>query len=173
MRAQVAPWSVGAEAYGDFLCDVFDLWAATDVGKFFVTNFEETAANICGVMPCSCTSARACGGNAVCEHNGDVYCCDHYVFPEYKLGNIFTSGLRELMLSDKQVAFGNAKTSGLAPECLRCRWLHLCNGGCPRQRLSAAPSGAMINSFCPARRRYIAHAEEPLRRICRELGLIA
>ena len=111
--AQLAPWSVSDIGFGRFMCDIFDEWVRNDVGSCFVNLFDATLANWCGVMPGTCAYAKACGGNSVIEHNGDLYPCDHFVYPEYRLGNIQDQDIRTMMESDRQVRFGTDKRSSL------------------------------------------------------------
>ena len=98
----LASWSVSPVGLGRFLCDIFDYWVAHDVGRTFVNFFDCTLANWCGVQPGTCSFAQTCGGNAVVEHNGDVYCCDHFVYPQYLLGNIYKDDLAAMMSSQTQ-----------------------------------------------------------------------
>ena len=147
--AELAPWSVSPAGFGRFLCDVFDYWVRHDVGRIFVNVFDCTLANWCGVPPGTCSFAETCGGNAVVEHNGDVYCCDHFVYPKYLTGNIYENTLTEMMRSPAQLRFGTGKRNTLPRKCLRCEFLHLCNGGCPKHRFDAADSGQTgLNALC-------------------------
>ena len=116
--ARLAEWSVTAKGYGGFLCDVFDVWVVSDVGRTFVQMFDATLAQWCGVPPGVCSMGETCGDALVVEHNGDVYSCDHFVYPEYKLGNIRETPLSEIYRSRKRVDFGLAKRNALPAECL-------------------------------------------------------
>ena len=107
--ARLAEWSVTAKGYGEFLCDVFDVWVVSDVGRTFVQMFDATLAQWCGVPPGVCSMGETCGDALVVEHNGDVYSCDHFVYPEYKLGNIRETPLSEIYCSRKRVDFGQAQ----------------------------------------------------------------
>lgn len=134
--AQIASFSVTPKAWGNFLCSLFDLWVANDVGQVFVQLFDATLAAWVGVMPGLCTMAKYCGHAGAIEYNGDVYACDHFVFPEYKLGNIKQTPLKSLLWSDVQLRFGADKFNSLTPQCKNCEWLFVCNGECPRTRFA-------------------------------------
>ena len=149
----VAPFSVRPEQWGSFLCDLFDDWVREDVGTMFVQLFDATLANWVGVMPGVCTMARSCGHAAVMEVNGDVYSCDHFVFPQYKLGNIREKHLVEMMYGEQQTQFGRMKQEGLSRQCRECEWLFACNGECPKNRI--LPDGR--NYLCEGYRRFFAH----------------
>lgn len=157
--ACVAPFSVGAQAWGDFLCTLFDEWVCQDVGRFFIQLFDATLANTVGVEPGVCSMARTCGHAAVIEHNGDLYSCDHFVFPQYKLGNIRQKTIFEMMNSSAQLKFGQDKRDALPGQCRRCRWLHLCNGECPKNRFSVTADGESgLNYLCEGYRRFFEHS---------------
>lgn len=136
-------WSVSARGYGRFLKDVFDEWVVQDVGQYYVQMFDATLAGWCGVRPGICSFCESCGDGLVVEHNGDVYSCDHFVYPEYRLGNIGRDDLRTMATSGAQFAFGLNKRNGLPPVCERCEWLHLCHGECPKHRFEGG-----VNSLC-------------------------
>lgn len=147
--ATLAPWSVSPVGFGRFLCDIFDYWVRRDVGRVFVNFFDCTLANWCGVRPGTCSFAETCGGNAVVEHNGDVYACDHFVYPRYLLGNLFRDRLADLMQSPSQVRFGIDKRNSLPRKCLRCEVLQLCHGGCPKHRFNTTDNGQTgLNALC-------------------------
>lgn len=130
------PSSVTPTQWGNFLCTIFDEWVSHgDVGEMFVQLFDATLANWCGVTPGVCTMARSCGHAAVMEWNGDVYACDHFVFPQYKLGNIHEQHLVEMMYGPKQTAFSHIKQEQLSDDCHQCLWLFACNGECPKNRI--------------------------------------
>ena len=157
--ARPAPWSVSAEGYGQFLCDVFDVWVRSDVGESYVQIFDATLANYVGAMPGVCSMAATCGDQLVVEHNGDVYTCDHFVYPEYLLGNIREKSLKELYDLQKRRDFGLAKRNALPDECLRCRFWQLCHGECPKHRFIEMPDGSRKNVLCEAFKRFFAHSE--------------
>ena len=147
--AQMAPWSVSDVGFGKFMCDIFDEWIRTDVGKYFIGHFDAALARWCGMQPGTCAYAETCGGNAVIEHNGDVYVCDHYVYPEYKLGNIQTNSLRDMLTSEKMIRFGLSKRTALPDKCRSCRWRELCNGECPKHRFSSSEKGEKgLSALC-------------------------
>ena len=139
--AVIAPWSVGSTAYGDFLCDIFDHWVCNDVGRYFVGQFDAALASWCGVPPGICAYSETCGGNSVVEHNGDLYPCDHFVYPKYKIGNIMETSLKELMSSKEQICFGVSKRNGLPVKCIKCRWFFACHGECPKHRFNKTETG--------------------------------
>lgn len=147
--AVIAPWSVSSTGYGRFLCDIFDYWVRNDVGRVFVNIFEAVLALWCGAQPCTCSFSQTCGGNAVVEHNGDIYCCDHFVYPEWKVGNLYEDNLSEVMTSPLQVKFGLDKRNALPKKCLACKYVQLCNGECPKHRFSRTESGETgLNALC-------------------------
>lgn len=164
--SMLAPWSVSAVGFGRFLCDIFDYWVKNDVGRVFVNFFDCTLANWCGAMPGTCSFAETCGGNAVVEHNGDVYCCDHFVYPKYRLGNIFDDSLSAMMSSPVQVKFGIDKRNSLPRKCLRCEWFQQCHGGCPKHRFNFTDSGQSgLNALCEGYQRFFSHSAPAMRRM--------
>lgn len=158
--AIIAPWSVGSRAYGRFMCDIFDWWVLNDVSRYFVNLFDCTLANWCGLQPGTCVYAETCGGNSIIEHNGDLYPCDHFVYPEYLAGNILKTPLRELMTSSVQAGFGISKRNGLPPVCLRCKWFFTCHGECPKHRFNRTERGEIgLNALCEGYRMFYSHVE--------------
>lgn len=156
--ARIAPWSVSAEGFGRFLCDIFDYWVHNDVGQVFVNQFDSTLALWCGEQPGTCTFAETCGGNSVIEHNGDLYPCDHFVYEKYRLGNVLETDLRTLMTSEKQVRFGIGKRNGLPEKCMACKWFFACHGECPKHRFNRTESGqAGLNALCEGYRIFFSH----------------
>lgn len=160
--AQTAFWSVGAMAYGKFMCEIFDWWVRNDVGRHFVNLFDATLANWCGMQPGTCAYARTCGGNSVIEHNGDMYPCDHFVYPEYRLGNIADKSIREMASSTRQVRFGIDKHNLLPSACRRCKWLFACNGECPKHRFNGGEAHCEgrergTNALCEGYRIFYSH----------------
>jgi uncharacterized protein len=149
-----APFNVGARQWGDFLCTIFDEWVSHgDVGVMFVQLFDATLCNWCGMVPGVCTMAHSCGHAGVMEFNGDVYACDHFVFPEYKLGNINETPLVEMMYGEKQSRFGRMKQDSLPDVCRECEWLFACNGECPKNRI--LPDGR--NYLCEGYKKFFLH----------------
>lgn len=158
-ESMLAPWSVRPAEWGDFLCTVFDMWSSRDVGEIFVQIFESTLAGWAGVMPGLCALAPTCGHAAVIEACGDVYSCDHFVFPEFRLGNIREVPLRDMLRSERQVQFGLEKVRGLTSTCRSCRWLHLCHGECPRNRFARSASGEEHHNYlCAGYRNFFSHS---------------
>lgn len=159
-----AAWSVSAKGYGKFMCDVFDEWIRYDVGRCFVQLFDVTLANWCGVQPALCAFCETCGDGLVVEHNGDVYSCDHFVYPEYKLGNIAEKSMAEMYASDEQRAFGRDKREALPIECKRCGYHFLCRGECPKHRFGYAKNGdPYMNVLCEGYKMFFIHTDPYMR----------
>lgn len=157
--ARLAEWSVTAEGYGRFLCDVFDEWVVSDVGNYYVQMFDASLAQWCGVQPGVCSMGETCGDALVVEHNGDVYSCDHFVYPEYRLGNIRETPLAEIYRSARRREFGLAKRNSLPRECLRCAYYFACRGECPKHRFEKGADGFPKNSLCEGLKLYFRHVE--------------
>jgi uncharacterized protein len=169
--AVVAPWSVEPAGYRDFLCAVFDRWVRDDVGGVFVQQFEAALSAMAGRGSGLCVFDERCGTALVLEHNGDLYSCDHYVYPEFRLGNILATPLVELARSTAQAAFGNAKREQLPRQCRECAVRVACHGGCPKHRFAFTRDGEPgLAYLCPAFRGFLEHAGPALRRI---VGLLA
>ena len=159
-----APWSVSSRGYGQFMCDVFDVWVKYDVGHCFVQLFDVTLANWCGVQPPLCAFGEICGDGMVVEHNGDVYSCDHFVYPEYRLGNIMTGELADMYRSDEQQSFGRDKRDALPLECKRCNYYFLCHGECPKHRFAYAKNGEpYMNVLCEGYKMFFRHTDPYMR----------
>ena len=157
-EGQLAPFSIRPKQWGNFLCTIFDEWVRHDVSMFFINIFDATLANWVGVAPGLCTMAKHCGHAGVMEHNGDVYSCDHFVFPEYKLGNIHEQSLVAMMYSERQRRFGRAKADSLPTQCRECQWLNACHGECPRNRFIRTANGEPgLNYLCEGYRQYFSH----------------
>lgn len=155
---EVTPMSVTPQQWGNFLCAIFDEWVRKDVGQIFVQIFDSTLANWVGVSPGVCTLDTNCGHAAVMEHNGDVYSCDHFVFPQYRLGNIHSDTVIEMMGSERQLQFGAAKSATLPRQCRQCRWLFACHGECPKNRFTLTADGEPgLNYLCSGYRRFFSH----------------
>ena len=160
---EVAPWSVTAEKWGRFLCAIFDEWVASDVGRVFVQLFDATLENWVGAPVGVCTMSKYCGQGAAIEHNGDVYSCDHYVFPEYRLGNIHDSSLIDMMYGSRQREFGEAKYSTLPEQCRRCRYEFACHGECPRNRFIHTADGEPgLNYLCKGYYAFFEHVNRAM-----------
>ena len=154
----LADFSVSPEQWGNFLCRLFDLWVKEDVGTYYIQIFDSTLANWVGEQPGVCSMARTCGHAGVMEFNGDVYACDHFVFPEYKLGNIYQQTLVEMMYSERQQRFGQAKYDSLPRQCKECEWLFACNGDCPKNRFARTADGEPgLNYLCAGYRKFFSH----------------
>lgn len=146
---KMAPWNVPSEKWGDFLITIFNEWVKEDVGKIFIQMFDSALANWAGVEPGVCIFAKKCGHAGVMEFNGDVYACDHFVFPEYKIGNIYSQTLLELMNSPKQINFGDDKYNELPQKCKSCKYNFACNGECPKNRIITTADGEEgLNYLC-------------------------
>ncbi len=157
-KAQVTPWSVDSVQFGKFMITVFDEWVKQDVGAVFVQLFDATLANWIGESPGVCMYAPICGRSAVIEHNGDVYSCDHMVFPEYFLGNINQDSLAELMNGMQQQVFGQDKYSKLPGKCLKCKFLNACYGECPKKRFNYTDENEYgLNYLCEGYYNFYGH----------------
>jgi len=150
--------SVPSRGYGDFLCTIFDEWITRDVGHTFVQIFDVALAAWATQNPGLCIFQKTCGTALAVEHTGDVYSCDHYVTPSYRLGNIMDRSLPVLVGSDDQRAFGAAKRMALPPYCRTCEVRFACNGGCPKNRFIESPDGdAGLNYLCAGYKRFFTH----------------
>lgn len=157
-EAPLADFSVSPVQWGKFLCGLFDEWIKEDVGKIFIQMFDSTLANWIGEQPGVCTMARHCGHAGVMEFNGDVYSCDHYVFPEYKLGNLNTDSLAGMMYSERQLKFGTDKYDTLPRQCRECEFLFACHGECPKNRFAFTKDGEPgLNYLCAGWKMYFNH----------------
>lgn len=158
--ATMTSWSVDPVDYGDFLITIFDEWVRKDVGDYFVVTFDCMLANWLRVPPPLCVYAETCGHAGVVEYNGDVYSCDHYVFPEYKLGNLKEKTLLTMMGSPFQRRFGEDKRDRLPEYCRRCEFVDICNGECPKNRIIETPDGEKgLNYLCKGFRNFYRHIE--------------
>jgi len=161
--AVVTDWSVGPEDWGRFLCKIWDFWFARDYGKVHVDVFESVVAQSIGLPAQRCVTAEFCGKGLALEHNGDVFSCDHYVYPEYRLGNIRETHWSELAYSDRQKKFGFAKRDTLPGYCRECPHLNLCWGECPKNRLVRTPSGEPgLNYLCPGLKHFFSYIQRDL-----------
>lgn len=150
--------SVAPEQWGYFLCAIFDEWVRKDVGKIFVEIFDCTLANWMGVSPGICAYSKECGHAGVMEHNGDVYSCDHFVFPEYKLGNIRDQSLIDMLYGEQQQEFSRLKHSSLPRQCKECDMEFACHGECPKNRFMKDKYGdSGLNYLCPGYYHYYQH----------------
>ncbi len=153
--------SVDPEKYGEFLCTVFDRWKARDIGRIKVQIFEEVAAKALGLDHALCIFRRTCGEIPVVEMNGDVYPCDHFVRPDFKLGSLKTTHFGKLMHLQSMGAFGRRKKINLPGRCRTCKVLAFCNGGCPKDRITdttdSSGSSGKLNHLCPGYKRFFTH----------------
>jgi uncharacterized protein len=155
--------SVTGEAYGYFLCTIFDEWIHHDLGRLDVQLFAETSLVLMGGVASLCWMAPTCGRVLIVEHDGGVYSCDHFVTPDHRIGDLESSFLGELVDSPVQRRFGNSKQTTLPLQCRSCAWLALCNGGCLKDRIVTAKNGEPgVNYLCSGFRQFFAHAERPL-----------
>lgn len=150
--------SIRPEQWGNFLCQLFDQWIQTDVGEYFIQLFDATLANWVGEEPGLCSMSSHCGHAAVMEFNGDVYSCDHFVFPQYRLGNIHENTLIEMLYGPQQQAFASKKTQNLPEDCQQCEFLFTCHGECPKNRFARAAGGESgLNYLCPGYHQFFSH----------------
>ena len=155
----VTSWSVSPRAYGKFLCDVFDTWFARDIGEVFVQHFDVQLGLWMGRGASLCVFAETCGDALALEHDGSLYSCDHYVYPEYLLGNIAETPLRDLVWTDRQREFGRDKASKLTEQCHACQYRFACNGGCPKHRFATSKTREPgHNYFCESYTMFFRHA---------------
>jgi len=162
--------SVKAEQWGRFLIEIFDEWVRRDVGKVFITLFEDALANWAGLPAGTCVFNPTCGLALALEHNGDLYACDHFVEPNYLLGNIHQKSLGELVYSNTQQKFGQAKQTTLPKYCRECSVRFACHGECPKNRFIAAPDGeAGLNYLCEGYKSFFQHIDHPMRFMANEL----
>ncbi|MHB9022600.1 MAG: anaerobic sulfatase maturase [Armatimonadota bacterium] len=166
-KRAVTPWTVRPEQYGNFLCTIFDEWATHDVGRVFVQLFESALSVWMGGIPSVCVHAPTCGRGLVVEQNGDLYACDHFVYPEYRRGAVTPETLAGLLDGPEQKAFGLAK-GDLAADCRKCPVLRWCGGDCPKHRLRQADDKA-ISYLCPAYRRFFEHSAPVLQAMAGEI----
>ncbi len=154
----VADYSVSPEQWGRFLCGVYDEWVCRDVGTLFVQLFDATLANWVGEAPGLCSMSSFCGHCAAMESNGDVYSCDHFVFPDYLLGNIRTHTLTSMLYGERQQQFGRSKSDSLTRECRECPFLFACHGECPRNRFISDCYGEPGHNYlCAGYKQYFQH----------------
>ena len=154
----LADYSVTPEQWGSFLCAIFDEWVRHDVGNYFVQLFDATLANWAGQTPGVCVVSKECGHAGVMEFNGDVYSCDHFVYPEHRLGNIHDKTLAEMMYSRQQSEFAKMKTQMLTRQCRECQYLFACNGECPKNRFVCDSYGNYGHNYlCKGYRQFFEH----------------
>lgn len=166
----VTDWSVDPDDWGYFLCRTFDEWLKKDVGKVLVNHFESLAAQHAGLPPQICVYGEICGRALAFENEGSIYSCDHYVYPEYCLGNIKHRHISDMVLSAKQTAFGLAKSKTLPRQCRNCEYLNDCWGECPKNRFLRTQTGEPgLNYLCRGFKKYFRHAIPEVERIVADL----
>lgn len=157
-EGMLADFSITAGQWGNFLCTIFDEWVHHDVGEYYIQLFDATLANWVGQAPGICTMAEECGHAGVMEFNGDVYSCDHFVFPEYKLGNLHDQTIFEMMNGQRQREFSIMKKQMLPQQCRECRFLFACHGECPKNRFVRDKYGNPgLNYLCQGYYRFFKH----------------
>ena len=163
-------FSVTPEQWGNFLCTIFDEWVKTDVGTYFVQIFDSTLANWVGEQPGVCTLAKECGHAGVMEFNGDVYSCDHFVYPEYRLGNLATRTITEMMYSEQQNQFARLKHQLLPQQCRECQFEFACHGECPKNRfVDDCYGNPGLNYLCQGYHQFFSHVAPYMDFMKREL----
>lgn len=156
--AMLAPWTVPAWQYGEFLNQIFDLWVRRDVDRVYVQMFDLALAAWMGQPPVLCVHAETCGHAFALEANGDLYNCDHYVYPEHLLGNIHQQSIQALNNSERAIVFGEAKRERLTADCRRCDYRFACHGGCPKHRFAVSPSGLPGHNYlCAGYQHFFQH----------------
>ena len=169
----VTPWTVDPDDYGTFLSGVWDEWLATDFGRVHVNLFETAIAQAAGMPAQTCTQAEICGKGLAVEHDGEVFSCDHYVYPQYRIGNIKDTHLGDLAFSKEQELFGTAKRDTLPQQCRQCDYLKLCWGECPKNRIIKTRDGESgLNYLCSGLYQFYHHIGPDVVRILRHLGYL-
>jgi len=169
-ETQVSEWSVEPLQFGKFLSAVFDEWVRQDVGRVFVQAFDVALESWAGLPQSLCVFAPQCGQALVVEHNGDLYSCDHFVYPENKLGNILERTLQGMLHSPQQKNFGNAKEFALVSDCRQCDVRFACNGECPKHRFTSTASGEYgLNYLCAGYKHFFRHIDPYMRFMANEL----
>jgi uncharacterized protein len=154
----VTPWSVEPESYGEFLIQIFDEWVRNDVGHIFVMNFEWSLASWMGLPSTVCIFSKTCGKSVIVEQNGDIYSCDHFVYPRYRLGNLADSRLLDMCESAALREFGAVKAAALSSLCNNCEVKFACQGGCPKHRFLKSSNGEPgLNYLCEGYKKYFNH----------------
>jgi uncharacterized protein len=164
---RVTDRTVDPQAFGRFLATIFDEWSMADIGEVYVQHFDTALANWYGEPAGVCIFSETCGGAVALEHNGDLYSCDHYVEPDYLLGNITETPLGELVRSERQVQFGRDKRDTLPEYCRSCEVRFACHGGCPKNRFTTTPDGEPgLNYLCAGYKHFFTHADDSMRIMC-------
>ncbi|MBU6471872.1 MAG: SPASM domain-containing protein [Alphaproteobacteria bacterium] len=169
-RARVSDWSVEPMQFGRFLCTIFDEWVRNDVGRIFVQIFDVSLEMWYGQQSSICVFRPTCGTAMAIEHNGDLYSCDHFVYPENRLGNIMDVAIGEMATSPQQQEFGRAKQEALPRYCRECEVRFACNGECPKHRFLETPDGEPgLNYLCAAYKKFFNHIDPYMRFMANEL----
>jgi uncharacterized protein len=167
----VTPWTVSAKKYGEFLIALFNEWVENDVGHIFVQHFDVALANWMGLESPLCIFAKKCGRALALEHDGRVYSCDHYVYPDYELGNLMDNTLESMVFSPQQVKFGNDKEDTLPKYCRECDVRFACHGECPKHRFIKTPDGEPgLNYLCPAYKLFFHHIDPYMKVMAKLVG---
>ena len=157
---------------GEILCEVFDEWIQREVGAIFVQQFDTAQSNWAGQPAGICVFSETCGRALAVEHNGDVYSCDHYVYPRYKLGNLLNASLSDLVDSPAQQAFGHAKSASLPRYCRECPVRFACHGECPKHRFLRTSQGEpSLNYLCAGYKKFFTHVDSPMRTMAALLAM--
>lgn len=163
-EAAITPWSVRAVDYGNFLNTIFDEWVRGDIGRYYVQIFDVMLGLWCGAGSSLCVFSPRCGNAVALEHNGDVFSCDHFVYPKYRLGNLMDTPLRGLVDSTAQREFGDVKSGSLPRCCRECEFLTVCNGECPKHRFLTSPDGEPgLNYLCAGYKHFFRHIDPYMR----------
>ncbi len=167
----VEEWSVDPDDWGTFLCRVFDEWYRRDLGKVYVNYFEAAVETWMGHASPLCTQGPMCGKGLALERDGSVYACDHYVYPEFRIGNILEMPLEKMAYSKRQESFGRVKEGLLPDYCRRCEYQFTCFGECPKNRFLKTPDGeGGLNYLCLGWKKFFSHIDKPIQQILRSLG---
>jgi uncharacterized protein len=157
-ESKITDWSVLPEDFGNFLIKIFDEWVRKDVGQYYVQMFDVTLANWVGEAPGLCVFSETCGNALVMEHNGDIYSCDHFVYSEFKLGNIREKEMIRMIQSPDQLTFGLKKLESLPRHCIECEYRFACHGECPKHRFNTTEEGEYgLNYLCKAYKMFFSH----------------
>ncbi|MCD4823523.1 MAG: anaerobic sulfatase maturase [Phycisphaerae bacterium] len=167
----VTDWSVDPDEWGEFLCRLFDEWYKDGVGRVIVDWFESLVGQWMGLPGQMCRLDKYCGRCLTIEHDGSMYSCDHYVYPEYRLGTIHQQSMAEMASSPRQAHFARAKMDNLPNSCKNCEYLFACRGGCPKDRFLTTNGEAGLNYLCSGLKRFFAYVDPYMKQIIRDLKL--
>ncbi|PSU36011.1 anaerobic sulfatase maturase [Photobacterium lutimaris] len=171
VSGELCDWSVEPKAFGEFLIQIFHEWVRLDIGNVYIQMFENTFALTCDQPAQICVFSPQCGSAFALEANGDVYSCDHYVYPEYKLGNINETTITQMNNSESNRLFGLAKSDTLSGDCRRCEFRSLCHGGCPKHRFAISSSGKPDQNYLCAGYKAFFHYSSPYMALMKKLYL--